>query len=64
MFKNIKITKSKDTPSVISFWVDEGTHCCGENRTDWTHLGVMNYKDLLQRLIELNEKDSGTVYLN
>ena len=45
-----KIIKPTNGPITLSMYIDEGSRCCGESRSDWTHKGFIDVKDFLTGL--------------
>ncbi len=48
---------------IVEIWLgDTSDASCGENRTDWTRIGITTVKKLGQAVIDLSENQTYRIY--
>ena len=48
---------------MLMFYEDQGSHSCGESRSDWRFVGSVKAKRFAEQFLGVLEKKEGTVYL-
>lgn len=53
----------KRTDWVIDVYEDQGSHSCGESRSDWTRVGTINIDRLIRALYKMLQGKSEREYV-